>query len=250
MYSLLDRALAAAAERGPVRRRRIRRDARTGNADVARPDPRRQPARRRDRGRRCGRARACSGRSARRCWSRSSVERRAQRPLRGDAAVPRAAARRAAHAASSSCRRGRRCWRATAPRWRRAPGAPRRFRASPGRSSGCSVRSRPTRPSTYEAEGYPPNAKVGQDGLERVFERQLAGTPGGDAARRQAGAGGRAADPRDDRQDDDRSGDRVAPRSARSAGATAGSSRWTPATGSCWRSPGSPSRRSSRPARR
>jgi penicillin-binding protein A len=31
---------------------------------------------------------------------------------------------------------------------------------------------------TYEAEGYPPNAKVGQDGLERVFERQLAGTPG------------------------------------------------------------------------
>jgi penicillin-binding protein A len=33
--------------------------------------------------------------------------------------------------------------------------------------------------ATYTAEGYPPNAKVGQDGLERVFERQLAGTPGG-----------------------------------------------------------------------
>ncbi len=32
--------------------------------------------------------------------------------------------------------------------------------------------------TTYEAEGYPPKAKVGQDGLERVFERQLAGTPG------------------------------------------------------------------------
>ncbi|HUE27158.1 MAG TPA: penicillin-binding transpeptidase domain-containing protein [Solirubrobacteraceae bacterium] len=32
--------------------------------------------------------------------------------------------------------------------------------------------------TTYEAEGYPPSAKVGQDGLERVFERQLAGTPG------------------------------------------------------------------------
>ncbi len=30
----------------------------------------------------------------------------------------------------------------------------------------------------YEAEGYPPSAKVGQDGLERVFERRLAGTPG------------------------------------------------------------------------
>jgi penicillin-binding protein A len=33
--------------------------------------------------------------------------------------------------------------------------------------------------STYEAQGYPPNAKVGEDGLERVFERRLAGTPGG-----------------------------------------------------------------------
>jgi cell division protein FtsI/penicillin-binding protein 2 len=33
--------------------------------------------------------------------------------------------------------------------------------------------------STYAALGYPPDAKVGQDGLERVFERQLAGTPGG-----------------------------------------------------------------------
>ena len=33
--------------------------------------------------------------------------------------------------------------------------------------------------ATYAAEGYPPGAKVGQDGLERVFERQLAGIPGG-----------------------------------------------------------------------
>jgi cell division protein FtsI/penicillin-binding protein 2 len=31
----------------------------------------------------------------------------------------------------------------------------------------------------YAAEGYPPDAKVGQDGLERVFQTQLAGTPGG-----------------------------------------------------------------------
>jgi len=31
----------------------------------------------------------------------------------------------------------------------------------------------------YQAAGYPPDAKVGRDGLERVFERQLAGTPGG-----------------------------------------------------------------------
>jgi cell division protein FtsI/penicillin-binding protein 2 len=36
----------------------------------------------------------------------------------------------------------------------------------------------PDEAATYEAEGYPPNAKVGRDGLERVFERELAGTPG------------------------------------------------------------------------
>jgi cell division protein FtsI/penicillin-binding protein 2 len=32
---------------------------------------------------------------------------------------------------------------------------------------------------SYVAQGYPPDAKVGQDGLERVFQAQLAGTPGG-----------------------------------------------------------------------
>ncbi len=31
----------------------------------------------------------------------------------------------------------------------------------------------------YAAEGYPPDAKVGLDGLEHIFEAQLAGTPGG-----------------------------------------------------------------------
>jgi peptidoglycan glycosyltransferase len=33
--------------------------------------------------------------------------------------------------------------------------------------------------STYAAEGYPPDAMVGINGLERVFQTQLAGTPGG-----------------------------------------------------------------------
>jgi len=33
--------------------------------------------------------------------------------------------------------------------------------------------------ATFEAEGYPPKAHVGQDGLELVFQQQLAGTPGG-----------------------------------------------------------------------
>jgi penicillin-binding protein A len=31
----------------------------------------------------------------------------------------------------------------------------------------------------YAVQGYPPDAKVGEDGLERVFQTQLAGTPGG-----------------------------------------------------------------------
>ena len=32
---------------------------------------------------------------------------------------------------------------------------------------------------TYMAQGYPANAQIGLDGLERVFQTQLAGTPGG-----------------------------------------------------------------------
>jgi cell division protein FtsI/penicillin-binding protein 2 len=31
----------------------------------------------------------------------------------------------------------------------------------------------------YDAEGYPRDSQVGLDGLERIFERELAGTPGG-----------------------------------------------------------------------
>ncbi|MBO0712948.1 MAG: hypothetical protein J2P47_16875, partial [Acetobacteraceae bacterium] len=37
----------------------------------------------------------------------------------------------------------------------------------------------PAQASTYAAEGYPRHAKVGLDGLERVFQSQLAGQPGG-----------------------------------------------------------------------
>jgi cell division protein FtsI/penicillin-binding protein 2 len=33
--------------------------------------------------------------------------------------------------------------------------------------------------SRYAAQGYPPGAQVGLDGLERIFQTQLAGTPGG-----------------------------------------------------------------------
>jgi cell division protein FtsI/penicillin-binding protein 2 len=34
--------------------------------------------------------------------------------------------------------------------------------------------------ASYAAAGYPPNAKVGLDGLERIFQTQLAGRPGGE----------------------------------------------------------------------
>jgi len=37
----------------------------------------------------------------------------------------------------------------------------------------------PDQAPMYASEGYPPNAKVGMDGLERVFQSQLAGKPGG-----------------------------------------------------------------------
>jgi cell division protein FtsI/penicillin-binding protein 2 len=33
--------------------------------------------------------------------------------------------------------------------------------------------------AAYAAQGYPPNAKIGEDGLERAFQTQLAGIPGG-----------------------------------------------------------------------
>jgi cell division protein FtsI/penicillin-binding protein 2 len=33
--------------------------------------------------------------------------------------------------------------------------------------------------ATYAAQGYPADAKIGEDGLERAFQTQLAGTPGG-----------------------------------------------------------------------
>jgi cell division protein FtsI/penicillin-binding protein 2 len=36
-----------------------------------------------------------------------------------------------------------------------------------------------TERALYSGEGYPPDAKVGQDGLERIFQSRLAGTPGG-----------------------------------------------------------------------
>src|SRR5205807_1002677 len=37
----------------------------------------------------------------------------------------------------------------------------------------------PAGDGTYAADGYPPDAKVGLTGLERVFQHELVGRPGG-----------------------------------------------------------------------
>ena len=50
--------------------------------------------------------------------------------------------------------------------------SPRRSSAPWGRPA--------ARATEFSTSGYPPEAKVGIDGLERIFEHELAGTPGGD----------------------------------------------------------------------
>ena len=49
----------------------------------------------------------------------------------------------------------------------------------PGRSSAPWARFPPRWRRQYAAQGYPPNAHVGLDGLERIFQARLAGTLGG-----------------------------------------------------------------------
>ncbi len=75
------------------------------------------------------------------------------------------------------------------------------------------VRSPPRRPASYAAQGYPASAQVGLDGLERIFQQRLAGTPGGScspgrACWRQSAAGARPVGDDDDRPDDRDRGDR------------------------------------------
>ncbi len=64
-------------------------------------------------------------------------------------------------------------------RSRRDPTAARRSPTSPIRSSARSGRSPTAQRAAYGAAGYPRNAQVGLDGLERIFQAQLAGAPGG-----------------------------------------------------------------------
>jgi len=59
---------------------------------------------------------------------------------------------------------------------------PNRISPIPGIAAGIVGRLGPIpadQAASYAAQGYPPNARVGLDGLERVFQPQLAGVPGG-----------------------------------------------------------------------
>ena len=108
----------------------------------------------------------------------------------------------------------------------------------------------PERVEELERQGVPAGAPVGLTGLEREFDAQLAGTPGGTlfAGRRRVAVVVAAAGQR--RADDDRS--RPPARGGRGAGraASAASPSCGRATGRCWPSRGSPTRRRSRRARR
>ena len=220
------------------------------NAVVGRPVARRQPHRRRDpcpdvvahaavrhaardaaASRSTAAARERRSASRRRCCSPGSVPGsswRAGPPL----AAARDPARQRRHAAGAGPRPD-----LADPRGR--IGDRRRARSDPGR-----------RGHALRAGGYPPNAKVGLDGLERIFQNQLAGTPGGTllAGNRvlARGKAGRRSHGHDHDQPCDRArGDR-----RDRPGTTPGSPRWTRAPARCWRSRASRSRRSSRPARR
>ena len=101
------------------------------------------------------------------------------RPAAAIDPVPGPAAGRAPATRDAARAPRRRCSPAMARRWRKGPIGRLRSPTSPSRSSARCGPIPKADASVYEAAGYPPNTKVGTDGLERVFESQLAGTPGG-----------------------------------------------------------------------
>ena len=127
----------------------------------------------------------CSGRCTRCSRSRSRAAARA-RPsgTPGRSLFPglRPGERLSRHVSSRPARRAPGERRHAA---RRGPGPdladPRRRRPDRRHRSG---RSRPPTAASYAAQGYPPDAKVGLDGLERIFQAQLAGNAGRHAAGR------------------------------------------------------------------
>ena len=104
--------------------------------------------------------------------------------------------------------------------------------------------------TTYAADGYPSDAKVGLDGLERIFERQLAGTPGGTLLAGTRVLAHSTPKPGNDGHDHDQPSDRAG--RGRRDGRQLRRDRRDAARppDRCWRWPESRSPRCSRPARR
>ena len=81
--------------------------------------------------------------------------------------------------AASTCRRARRCWPATGTPLAEGPDRTSPIPSVAEQIVGTLGPIPAAQRSLYADEGYPRDAKVGQDGLERIFENLLAGTPGG-----------------------------------------------------------------------
>ena len=178
----------------------------------------------------------------RRAQGRRSGHRLARR-----ARLSRPAPRREAAARDRRCPSGPRSRPATARRSPRGPSARRISGPIASEIAGNIGPAPPELAAQLEARGVPTGAAVGLTGLEREFDERLRGTPGGTLF-----AGDRVLARKTRPSAAARSGPRSiprssAPRSRRSPAATAGSRSCDRATARCWRSPGSPSRRRSRP---
>ena len=139
-------------------------------------------------------------------------------------------------------------WPATAHRWPRGPAAHRRSPMSPPRSSAPWGRSRRPGPPSSPPPAIPPRRRSGSTASSASFEHELAGTPGGDLlAGRRVIAHSEPLAGLPVRTTINPAIERAAVTAM--AGRYAGIAAWIHARAGCSRSPGWPSRRSSRRAR-
>ena len=169
--------------------------------------------------------------------------------------------RRAAQPPHPGARRARRSWPPTGPRSPKGPavGAHRSSTAALAVVGEVGAPSRDQERELAEARLPARHARPGTSGLELAFNERLAGRPGGQLlavgadeesdARRRARARHQRAGRAARRCGRTSTPSCSRPRSRRSAASTAAPRCSTRATARCWRSPGSPTRRRSRPAR-
>ena len=180
MYSLLDSGLAARHVADAVRRRLTATAAATATLTSSSDRQRRQPPRRRD-PRADARPHAAVRHAARDAggarWPAAAQS--AQRPVLAARCCSRDCGPASGSPAGRCSRRARRCSPATARRWPRGPSRTSPIPDVAGQIVGTLGPIPADEAASYAAQGYPPDAKVGLDGLERIFQKQLAGTPGG-----------------------------------------------------------------------